>query len=178
MQPLYRFYYVSSIFVHFSGEKIGFSEIDKMQKSPLEFPLCSRSMLPCCFKMIQHPLHLYLVQTLELTYHPFCIVCSVRNVRNGQPRSRSLTELELEAVASSTRVAPRVDPLAGNQTNSVQGKAHEDVKSNAGDGSDIPNGTARKLRSVSNVDAATFETRGGGGSGVFEEICPPRHNNT
>ena len=116
------------------------------------------------------------VSTSVWTTH-YTTTSSDRNARNGQPRSRSLTELELEAVdAGGAGAAPRE---AVNGVRSPRRRTHEDGGSSGGDGgSDTPHAVARKPRSVSNVDSAPIEGGGGaGGGGIWDGSSTP-HNNT
>lgn len=91
------------------------------------------------------------------------------NVRDGQMRSRSLTELELENTANGGsgggRGGRRVSPA--HQTQSPR----EDEGSSGDGGEETSTATRRKPRSVSNVDALYS---GGAGAGI-ENGSPPRH---
>ncbi|CAM9294013.1 unnamed protein product, partial [Ectocarpus fasciculatus] len=99
-----------------------------------------------------------------------------RNVRDGQMRSRSLTELELERTAGANVGANSRG--AGKPRNSPEHHHHHheasrEEEGSSGDGRETAP-TTRKPRSVSNVDALFSSSSGGSGGGI-ENGSPPRH---
>ncbi|CAM9379939.1 unnamed protein product [Ectocarpus sp. 6 AP-2014] len=100
-----------------------------------------------------------------------------RNVRDGQMRSRSLTELELERTAganggASSRGGGKPRNPRENQHHDEHEASPEDEGSSGDGGEAAP--TTRKPRSVSNVDALFSSSTGGRGGGI-ENGSPPRH---
>lgn len=91
------------------------------------------------------------------------------NVRDGQMRSRSLTELELENTANGGGGGRGGKPPHQNRA------SREDDGSSGDGGEGAATATRRKPRSVSNVDAL-YSGGGGGGAGAgVENGSPPRH---